>query len=79
MLARRKEYMWLAIVGSILIVALPIVRSHAESMAAFIDENPVRGAGLYVVLNSLDAVFVPGATLLLIPVAVRVWGRVTGR
>jgi uncharacterized membrane protein YdjX (TVP38/TMEM64 family) len=77
MAARWKEYLWLAIVGSILIAALLIVRSHADRMEAFIDEQPARGAVLYFVLNILDALFVPGATLPLIPVAVRVWGHVS--
>jgi uncharacterized membrane protein YdjX (TVP38/TMEM64 family) len=77
MAARWKEYLWLAIVGSILIAALLIVRSHADSMEAFIDEHPAQGAVLYFVLNILDAVLVPGATLPLIPVAVRVWGHVS--
>ena len=35
-----------------------------------------QGVAVYIVLNVLDAVIAPGATLPLIPIAARAWGRV---
>jgi uncharacterized membrane protein YdjX (TVP38/TMEM64 family) len=53
-----------------------LVRTHSEAITRFINQNPFRGVLLYVILNLLDAVIAPGATLPLIPVAARAWGRV---
>ena len=68
--------MWLAIVGAILIGALVVVRMHADGITRFINHHPFWGVFLYLILNVLDAVIAPGATLPLIPVAARAWGRV---
>jgi uncharacterized membrane protein YdjX (TVP38/TMEM64 family) len=73
---RAKDYVSLALVGAVLISAVLFVRSHAEPLKAFIDHNPVLGVLLYILLNILDAVVLPGATLPLIPVAAHAWGRV---
>ncbi len=73
---RAKEYVSLALVGAVLISAVLFVRSHAEPLKAFIDHNRVLGVFLYILLNILDAVILPGATLPLIPVAAHAWGRV---
>jgi uncharacterized membrane protein YdjX (TVP38/TMEM64 family) len=72
----RKEYAWLALVLAVLVAAVFLVRAHAEAIRAFIDQNPFWGVFLYIVLNVLDAVAAPGATLPLIPVAAHAWGRV---
>src|SRR6266480_560334 len=74
--ASRKEYIWLAIVGALLITAILVVRAHADAIKGFIDQNPFSGVFLYLVLNILDAVIAPGVTLALVPVAVHAWGRV---
>jgi len=66
----------LFIVGGVLIAAVLLIRGHADQIAHFIDRNPFWGVFLYISLNIVDAVAAPGATLPLIPVAVRVWGRV---
>jgi len=71
----RREYVWLGLVGAVLITAMFVVRAEADTIHSFIGEHPFWGAFLYLVLNILDAVFAPGATLPLIPVAARVWGR----
>ena len=68
--------MWLAIVGAILIGALVVVRMHSDGITRFINHHPFWGVFLYLILNVLDAVIAPGATLPLIPVAARAWGRV---
>ena len=68
--------MWLAIVGGILIGALVVVRMHSDGITRFINHHPFWGVFLYLILNVLDAVIAPGATLPLIPVAARAWGRV---
>jgi uncharacterized membrane protein YdjX (TVP38/TMEM64 family) len=73
---RRKEYAWLAIVAGVLLAAILVTRAHADSIKAFIDHHPGWGLFLYVLLNILDAVIAPGATLPLIPVAVHAWGRI---
>lgn len=73
---RRREYIWLAAIAGVLISAVLLTRAHAESIRAFIDEKPAWGFFLYVLLNILDALIAPGATLPLIPVAVHAWGRV---
>ena len=53
------------------------VRRFAGPIRAFIDGHAFWGLFLYITLNIVDAVVAPGATLPLIPVAVRVWGRVS--
>ena len=59
-----------------LIAALVLARAHSAAITRLVNQNPFRGAVLYVILNVLDAVIAPGATLPLIPVAARAWGRV---
>ena len=63
-------------VAGVLVAAVFVVRTFAEPIRQFIDEHTVWGLCLYVSLNIIDAVAAPGATLPLIPVAARVWGRV---
>src|SRR5260221_7218509 len=72
----RREYASLALVVAVLVCALWLARSHAESLKQFIDHHRIQGVVLYIILNILDAVIAPGATLALIPIAARVWGRV---
>ncbi|OLE83388.1 MAG: hypothetical protein AUF76_06555 [Acidobacteria bacterium 13_1_20CM_2_65_9] len=74
--SRRREYIWLTTVGAVLIAAIVLVRTHEDSIKTFIDQNPFLGVVLYIVLNILDAVLAPGATLPLIPVAAHAWGPV---
>jgi uncharacterized membrane protein YdjX (TVP38/TMEM64 family) len=71
----KKEYLWLVAIGAVLISATLLVRAHSNSITAFIEQNPFLGAGLFIVLNILDAVIAPGATLPLIPVAAHAWGH----
>lgn len=63
-------------VGAVLIAAIALVRANDDAFKSFIDQKPFWGVFLYIVLNILDAVLVPGATLPLIPVAAHVWGSV---
>ena len=72
----RKDYLWLAAIVAILLTAVFVVRANAGPITRFIDHNPILGICLYIGLNVLDAVFAPGATLPLIPVAAHAWGRV---
>src|SRR2546427_12183573 len=72
----KKEYLSLSIVAAILIAAILLVRAYDDSIKVFIEQKPVWGIFLYVLLNIVDAVIAPGATLPLIPVAVHAWGRV---
>jgi uncharacterized membrane protein YdjX (TVP38/TMEM64 family) len=72
----KKEYLWLAGVGAVLISAVLVVRAHSTSLTTFIEQNPFQGVCLFLVLNILDAVAAPGATLPLIPVAAHAWGHV---
>src|SRR5438270_4454366 len=74
--SKRREYISLAILGAVLIAAVFLVRTYADPIRKFIDQHAFWGLFLYLILNILDAVVAPGATLPLIPVAVRVWGRV---
>jgi len=71
-----RQYISLAAVAAILIAAVFIVRRFAGLIRTFIDGHAVGGLLLYITLNVVDAVLAPGATLPLIPVAVRVWGRI---
>jgi len=71
-----REYLWLALVGGVLIAAILLVRANEDAIKTFIDQKPFWGVFLYIVLNILDAVLAPGATLPLIPVAAHVWGQV---
>jgi uncharacterized membrane protein YdjX (TVP38/TMEM64 family) len=70
------RYAWLLVVAAALVGSLFLVRHHEESIEGFIDQNPLAGLLLYFLLNVLDAVLAPGATLPLIPVAAHAWGRV---
>jgi uncharacterized membrane protein YdjX (TVP38/TMEM64 family) len=72
----RREYVWLVAIAAVLITAVFVVRAHADPIKNFIEQHPFWGAFLYILLNVLDAVLAPGATLPLIPVAVHAWGRV---
>jgi uncharacterized membrane protein YdjX (TVP38/TMEM64 family) len=74
--SRLREFAGLAIVAAVLLAAVFVVRHFAEPIRRFIDEQAFWGLFLYLSLNVVDAVVAPGATLPLIPVAVRVWGRV---
>ncbi len=72
----RREYVSLAVVATVLVCAVWLARSHAESLKQFIDHHAIAGVVVYIVLNILDAVIAPGATLPLIPIAAHIWGRV---
>jgi uncharacterized membrane protein YdjX (TVP38/TMEM64 family) len=72
----RREYLSLAVVAAVLVCAVWLARSHAESLKQFIDQHTIQGVVVYIVLNILDAVIAPGATLPLIPIAARAWGHV---
>ena len=72
----RKEYLSLAVVIAMLVAAVWLARSHAEWLKEFIDHHAIQGVAVYIVLNIIDAVIAPGATLPLIPIAARAWGRV---
>src|SRR5205807_9585016 len=74
--SKRREYISLATLGAVLVAAVFIVRTYADSIRTFIDQHAFWGLFLYLILNILDAVMAPGATLPLIPFAVHVWGRV---
>lgn len=74
--SRKREYLSLAVVVAVLVAAVWLTRSHAESLKNFIDQHMLAGAGVYIALNILDAVIAPGATLPLIPIAVRAWGHI---
>ena len=72
----RREYLSLALLATVLVAAVWLARSHAESLKEFIDHNTLQGVVIYILLNILDAVIAPGATLPLIPIAARAWGRI---
>ena len=72
----RREYLSLAVVTSVLVCAVWVTRSHAEPLKRFIDHHTIQGVIVYILLNILDAVIAPGATLPLIPIAARAWGHV---
>jgi len=76
MAVSKKEYASFLFVMGVLIASVLLVRAHAEAIRSFIDRHVFEGVFLYILLNILDAVMAPGATLPLIPIAVRVWGRV---
>jgi len=75
MAVSKKEYTSLVFVVCVLVASVLLVRAHAEAIASFIDRHVIGGVFLYMLLNILDAVLAPGATLPLIPIAARVWGR----
>jgi uncharacterized membrane protein YdjX (TVP38/TMEM64 family) len=75
--SRAREYVSLVVIAGGLVAAVFTVRRFAEPIRAFIDGHAFWGLFLYITLNIIDAVVAPGATLPLIPVAVRVWGRVS--
>jgi uncharacterized membrane protein YdjX (TVP38/TMEM64 family) len=72
----KKEFAWLFVIGGVLVAGVWLVRAHADGLGSFIDRRPAWGLLLYLLLNILDAVILPGATLPLIPVAAHVWGPI---
>jgi uncharacterized membrane protein YdjX (TVP38/TMEM64 family) len=74
--SRARRYAGPAVIAVALVGAVFVVRGFAAPIRRFIEAHAVWGFCLYVTLNIVDAVIAPGATLPLIPVAVRVWGRV---
>jgi uncharacterized membrane protein YdjX (TVP38/TMEM64 family) len=74
--SRIRGYLTLAVVAAVLVSAVWLARSHADALRAFIDQHPVKGVVVYIVLNILDAVLAPGATLPLIPIVAHAWGHV---
>jgi uncharacterized membrane protein YdjX (TVP38/TMEM64 family) len=74
--SKRREYLSFAIVATVLVAAVWLARSHADALKEFIEQHPVQGVIVYILLNVLDAVIAPGATLPLIPIAARAWGHV---
>jgi uncharacterized membrane protein YdjX (TVP38/TMEM64 family) len=53
-----------------------VVRVFDTELRRFIDQHPLPGVFLYIALNILDAMIAPGATLPLIPIAAKAWGRI---
>ena len=74
--SRKREYLAFGFLAALLICAVWLARSHAESLKSFIEGNPAKGVSIYLLLNVLDAVVAPGATLPLIPIAAHAWGHV---
>jgi uncharacterized membrane protein YdjX (TVP38/TMEM64 family) len=71
-----REFVSLAVLAALLASAVWLARTHADALKEFIDHHTVQGMAVYIFLNILDAVIAPGATLPLIPIAARAWGRV---
>ena len=69
-----KEYGTLAIIATALMGAVLVVRAHNTELTRFVDQRPLVGGSVYLLLNVFDAVLAPGITLPLIPVAARAWG-----
>jgi uncharacterized membrane protein YdjX (TVP38/TMEM64 family) len=72
----KREYFWFALVVGIIVAALWLAHNHDEALREFIERRPVPGVIVYILLNIIDAVIAPGATLPLIPIAAHAWGRV---
>ena len=47
----RNDYLWLGVIGGILIAAVLLTRAHDDSIKAFIDQKPAWGLFLYVLLT----------------------------
>jgi len=65
-----------ALVGGVLIGAMLLARAYSDQLSEFIEQYPFWGVFLYFLLNIVDAVIAPGATLPLVPVAAKAWGHV---
>ena len=73
---KRREWISLGTVAAMLVAAVWFVHQYAAQIRSLIDQHPVSGVVLYLVLNIIDAIAAPGATLALIPVAAHTWGHV---
>jgi uncharacterized membrane protein YdjX (TVP38/TMEM64 family) len=73
---KRREWISLGTVAAMLVAAVWFVHQYGAQIRSFIDQHPVSGVVLYLVLNIIDAIAAPGATLPLIPVAAHTWGHV---
>jgi len=71
-----REYGTLAIIAVVLMASVLVVRAHDTELTRFVDQRPIVGGSIYLLLNVLDAVLAPGVTLPLIPVAARAWGPI---
>jgi uncharacterized membrane protein YdjX (TVP38/TMEM64 family) len=76
MMANRREWMSFGIVAAVLVGAVWLVHQHGDQIGTFIDRHTASGVILYLLLNIIDAVAAPGATLPLIPVAGHTWGHI---
>jgi uncharacterized membrane protein YdjX (TVP38/TMEM64 family) len=74
--SRTREYVTLAIVAAAVVGGLLLARRYDVQLRRFIEDRPVPGVLLYISLNILDAMIAPGATLPLIPIAAKAWGRI---
>jgi len=73
---RAREYISLAVVAAVIVAALLLARHYDAPLRRFIEGHPVSGVFLYILLNILDAMVAPGATLPLIPIASKAWGHI---
>ena len=74
--SRIREYLTLGAIAIVILAALLVSRHYEPALRRFIAEHLVTGVGLYILLNVLDAMVAPGATLPLIPIAAKQWGHI---
>jgi uncharacterized membrane protein YdjX (TVP38/TMEM64 family) len=74
--SRLRESLTLAAVAAVVAAALLLSRHYEAPLRRFIADHSVAGIVLYLLLNILDAMVAPGATLALIPIVAKQWGRI---
>jgi len=60
---RAREYISLAVVAAVIVAGLLLARHYDAPLRRFIEGHPAPGVFLYILLNILDAMVAPGATL----------------
>lgn len=79
-MAKSPPRIWITIIilVSIFIVVTYFADVHQGVLRTYVENQPIIGAFVYIMLGMFDAVIAPGSTLALVPVAGKLWGPLLG-
>ncbi len=75
-MASSSRSLWLTLLGlaAVFAVVTYFANAHQDILRSFVQNSPVVGVFIYLVLGMFDAVIAPGSTLPLVPLAGKLWG-----